>query len=92
MANYRLGLDWLRWSLVDRGNSVYQALLAEIVHASVVHDFGDMRTAARQMALLREEKAAVQYAETEGIRRSGLDGVMDSGHLDKAGRKHAQLL
>ena len=81
MANYALAVDWLRCQVVDRGMSVAAFFQLEVVHATAVQEFGNMHTAARQLALCRANRSALQYKVVEGISRSGLDGVTASVHF-----------
>lgn len=49
MANYALGLDWLRQSQVDRSLPAWRALQVELVHATALHELGNMHTVVRQI-------------------------------------------
>ena len=81
LANYGLGVDWLRAQQLDpqREPSLRHCCLAEIVHHSVIEDFGTLHVLAERVRLHRENRCACRVndpdAERDGVEMCDVDLV-----------------
>ena len=79
LANYELGIAWLRAQQLDpqREPSMYHCCLAEVVHHTVIEDFGTLHVLAERVKLARTSKCIFHVnevdAERDGVRMCDVD-------------------